>query len=280
MTYKPVVTLIAALTLLTGCDQMQSSSRTETTTTGSTAAPAVTGEVVAIINGTPISRDVLNLYASQRKAQPGSEEANTEEAVLNELISLELMRQDGVNKGLDQSPIVVATIDQQARTALAGAAIKAYMTDNPVSDEEAKRVYDEQMGAAGKEYNARHILVEDEATAKDVIKMLDNGKDFSELAKEKSTGPSGPSGGKLGWFSPGQMVQPFSDAAAALEKGSYTSEPVQTQFGWHVIILDDVRDSTPPPYDDVKDRIKILLANQQLQQYVETMKANSAIEIK
>jgi len=76
------------------------------------------------------------------------------------------------------------------------------------------------------------------------------------------------------------MVQPFSDAAAALEKGSYTKTPVQTQFGWHVIILDDTRDSTPPPFDDVKERLKLLLANQKLQQHIETMKAAATIEIK
>jgi peptidyl-prolyl cis-trans isomerase C len=280
MNYRHYLVLIASLAALAGCDQMQSGSRTESGSEVSAAAPVVSGKVIALVNGAPITQNVLDLYASQRKAQPGNEEANSQEVVLNELISLELMRQDGVNKGLDTSPVVIATLDQQVRTALAGAAIKDFMANNPVSDEDARAVYDEQMGAAGKEYNARHILVEDEETANNVIKLLDSGSDFSELAKEKSTGPSGPSGGKLGWFSPGQMVKPFSDAAAGLEKGAYTRAPVQTQFGWHVIILDDVRDSTPPPFDDVKDRIKLLLANQQLQEYVETMKGNAAIEIK
>ncbi len=88
--------------------------------------------------------------------------------------------------------------------------------------------------------------------------MLDTGRDFSELAKEKSTGPSGPSGGELGWFGAGQMVKPFADAAATMDKGTYSKTPVQTEFGWHVIMLDDVRDSTPPPFEDVKDRLKIL----------------------
>jgi peptidyl-prolyl cis-trans isomerase C len=190
------------------------------------------------------------------------------------------MRQDSIKKGLDSQPVVIATLNQTTRTTLAGIAIKDFMSKNPVTDEAAKVAYDEQMGAAGKEYNARHILVADEDTAKEVIKLLDSGSDFSELAKEKSTGPSGASGGKLGWFGAGQMVKPFSDAAAELEKGAYTKAPVQTQFGWHVIILDDVRDSTPPPFDDVKDRIKMLLANQQLQAYVESMKNTATIDIK
>jgi len=281
MNYRHTLVLIASLATVSGCDQMQSGNRTETGSTATaTAAAAVEGVVVATVNNSPITQDVLDVYASQRKSQAGNEQSNSEEAVLNELISLELMRQDAVNKGLGAQPIVIAALDQQTRTALAGAAIKDFMANNPVSDEAAKALYEEQIGVAGKEYNARHILVADEETANGVIELLDSGSDFSELAKEKSTGPSGPSGGKLGWFGADQMVKPFSEATATLEKGAYTKAPVQTQFGWHVIILDDSRESTPPPFDDVKDRIKLLLANQQLQQYIETMKSNASIDIK
>ena len=280
MNYRHYLVLIASLAAITGCDQMQSSNRTDTENAAATAAPAIEGVVVATVNNSPITQDVLDIYATQRKAQPGNEEANTEEAILNELIALELMRQESISKGLDSQPVVIATLNQTTRTTLAGIAIKDFMANNPVTDEAAQVVYDEQMGAAGEEYNARHILVADEDTAKEVIKLLDSGSDFSELAKEKSTGPSGASGGKLGWFGAGQMVKPFSDAAAGLEKGTYTKTPVQTQFGWHVIILDDVRESTPPPFDDVKDRIKMLLANQQLQAYVESLKGTATIDIK
>ena len=280
MNYRHYLVLIASLAAVSGCDQMQSSNRTDTGSAAATTAPALEGVVVATVNNSLITQEVLDVYAAQRKAQPGNEQANTEEAILNELIALELMRQESIKMGLDSQPVVIATLNQTTRTTLAGIAIKDFMSKNPVTDEAAKVAYDEQMGAAGKEYNARHILVEDEDTAKEVIKLLDSGSDFSELAKEKSTGPSGASGGKLGWFCAGQMVKPFSDAAAELEKGAYTKAPVQTQFGWHVIILDDVRESTPPPFDDVKDRIKMLLANQQLQAYVESMKNTATIDIK
>jgi peptidyl-prolyl cis-trans isomerase C len=280
MNYRHYLVLIASMAAVSGCDQMQSGNRTDSGNTAATATPVVEGVVIATVNNSPLTQDVLDIYTTQRKAQGGEEQANSEEAILNELISLELMRQDSVNKGLNTQPFVVAAIDQQTRTALAGAAIKDFMAKNPVSDEAAKTVYDEQIAVAGKEYSARHILVDDEETANEVIKLLDSGSDFSELAKEKSTGPSGPSGGKLGWFGADQMVKPFSDATAALEKGAYTKTPVQTQFGWHVIILDDVRESSPPPFDDVKDRIKLLLANQQLQQYVEKMKSSAVIDIK
>jgi peptidyl-prolyl cis-trans isomerase C len=280
MNYRHYLVLIASLAAATGCDQTQSSNSTDTGSAAATAAPALEGVVVATVNNSPITQDVLDVYATQRKAQPGNEQSNTKEAILNELIALELMRQDSIKKGLDSQPVVIASLNQTTRTTLAGAAIKDFMANNPVTDETAKAFYDEQMGKVGKEYNARHILVADEESATEVIKLLDSGSDFSELAKEKSTGPSGASGGKLGWFGAGQMVKPFSDAAAELDKGSYTKAPVQTQFGWHVIILDDVRDSTPPPFDDVKDRIKMLLANQKLQTYIESIKSSATIDIK
>ena len=190
------------------------------------------------------------------------------------------MRQEAVSNGANNDPVVRATLNQLERSTLAAAAIKAYMTNNEISDEDLRTAYDTGVGKAGPEYNARHILVETEEQANEVIKALDEGGDFAELAKEKSTGPSGPQGGELGWFSAGQMVKPFSDAAAALEKGSYTKQPVQTQFGWHVIRLEDTREGTPPPFDDVKARLKIMLANQKLQQHVEQLRSSATIDIK
>ena len=285
MNYRKLLPLLAVVLITGGCDQLQTSLEGKsaadgTDSTMAEAAPTPGGKVRATVNGTAITQHVVDVYTKSRKPQTGAEDANSEKVVLDELISLELMRQDAVNKGLNTQPVVIAALDQQTRTALAGAAIKDFMASNPVSDEAAQALYDEQIGVAGKEYNARHILVADEETANGVIELLDSGGDFSELAKEKSTGPSGPSGGKLGWFGADQMVKPFSDATAALEKGAYTKTPVQTQFGWHVIILDDTRESTPPPFEDVKDRIKMLLANQQLQQYIESMKSSASIDIK
>jgi peptidyl-prolyl cis-trans isomerase C len=274
--------LLVPLLAITGCDQMQTSldsarNDRKTPATAETSAAADTSEVVATVNGTPITKAVLDVYASQRMAK-GAEDS-TPEAMLNELVTLELMRQEADSKGLGSQPVVVASINQLQRSALAGAAIKDFMDKNPVQDEEIKTYYDENIAVPGKEYKARHILVEKEDDAKNIISMLDSGSDFSELAKEKSTDSSGSAGGELGWFSPAQMVKEFSDAAAALEKGSYTKTPVQTQFGWHVILLDDVRDSTPPPLDDVKDRLKMGLANQKLQQHIQQIRETAKIDI-
>lgn len=280
MNYRHALLSFAAVLAVSGCDQLQNSNGTATDAAPATAAPAVEGVVLATVNGSPLTQSILDVYITQRTAQNPNAEANSQEAILNELIALELMRQESVSKGLDTRPDVIATLNQQQRTALAGAAIKDFMSSNPVTDEDAQAFYDAQMGTPGQEFNARHILVETEEAAAEIISQLDSGADFSELAKEKSTGPSGASGGKLGWFGAGQMVKPFADATAALEKGSYTKTPVQTQFGWHVIILDDTRESTPPPFDDVKERLKLLLANQKLQQHIETAKAAASIEIR
>jgi peptidyl-prolyl cis-trans isomerase C len=279
MNTRHAIPLLAVLALVAGCDKLPSAGQTDATAPAA-STPVIEGVVVATVNGTPLTQSVLAVYSAQRKSQRANPEDSNQEDVLNELIALELMRQESVSKGLNAQPMVVAALNQQERTALAGAAIKDFMNNNPVSDEAAKELYDAQIGKPGKEFNARHILVETEDEARAVIALLDQGSDFSELAKEKSTGPSGSSGGKLGWFGAGQMVAPFSDATAKLEKGEYTKEPVQTQFGWHVIILDDTRESTPPPFEDVKDRLKMLLANQQLQQHVEELKTSADIEIK
>ena len=281
MKYPHYLALIASLAVVSGCDQLPSSAGTGGSNTAVAAETAVVeGVVIATVNGQPITQAELDVYSSQRKSPSKEPEANSEEAIMKELVSLELMRQDAIKQGLEKKPEVIATIEQQQRTALAGAAIQNFMTSNPVSDEDAKKVYDEKMGKAGREFNARHILVKEQEEAEAIIKLLDSGSDFSELAKEKSTGPSGASGGKLGWFGEAQMVKPFSEATAKLEKGQYTKAPVQTQFGWHVIILDDSRESTPPPFADVKDRIKMLLVNQKMQQHVEAMRSTATIDIK
>lgn len=277
--YICILLSLSAL-LLQGCDQLQTPREATSGLegeAGTAAAPA--GPVLATVNGMAITQTVFDVYAAQRKAnQSGKDDDNTQ-AILDELINLELMRQEGLNKGFDSKPEVVALLDQQHRAVLARAAMADYLTSNPVSDEFVKQFYDVQLATPTSEYNARHILVETREAADAIIKQLDEGADFAELAKEKSTGPSGASGGELGWFAPGQMVKPFSDAAATLEKGSYTKEPVQTQFGWHVILLEDTRESSPPPFDDVKDRLKIGLANKQLQDHIRQVRQEASIEI-
>ncbi len=267
--------------VLSGCDQMQTAlNPAPTGESGSKAGaePVDTSATVATVNGNNITQNELDIYIKQRQMKGGAGQDEESDAALKELITLEVMSQEAVSLGLDRNPATVANLEQLRRSALAGAAIQNWMQSNPVSDEAIKEAYDTQVAATGKEYKARHILLETEDDAKQVIGMLDGGQDFSELAKEKSTGPSGPSGGDLGWFSAGQMVPEFSAATAELEPGSYTKTPVKTQFGWHVILLEDVRDSTPPPFDDVKERIRMVLANRSLQEHIAALRQAASIE--
>ena len=273
---KPAYLLLPLLLFaLYGCDQLQTSHQAAT----APAAPLPEGPVIATVNGAPIMKSVLDIYGAQRKANQGEGQTVDDKEILNEVISLELMRQEGVSKGLDTTPTIVATLDQQTRTLLAGAAIRDYVQKNPVTDEQARQVYDKEIGKPATEYKARHILVKTREEAEEVIHELEKGGDFGTLAKEKSTDTSASEGGELGWFSSDRMVQPFADAVAGLEKGSYTKEPVQTQFGWHVILLEDTRESTPPAFDDIKDRLKVLVANQQLQKHIQQVREAAKIEI-
>jgi peptidyl-prolyl cis-trans isomerase C len=264
--------------LLAACDQLPSNTQnTESATTVATVND--NSPVLASVNGAPITEAVLELYQQQMQARaPGNPAAMNRETILSEVINLELARQSGEKKGLDKDTKFQLQIEQQKRAVLASAAIQQYLSANPITDEELTKLYDEQV-PKGDEYKARHILVEEQETAKKLIVELDGGADFSELAKEHSTGPSGKSGGELGWFSPKQMVAPFSEAAASLEKGAYTKEPVKTQFGWHIIILDDSRASTPPPFEQVKPQLQAFVQKQRVQQYITGLREGANIVV-
>ena len=125
------------------------------------------------------------------------------------------------------------------------------------------------------QYKARHILVQTQGEADALVNQLNEGADFEALAKEFSTGPSGPNGGDLGWFAPDQMVKPFADAVVALDDGTYTKTPVQTQFGWHVILREESRESEPPTLESVRDAIKQRVEQQKFQDYMQGLRDGS-----
>ena len=148
-----------------------------------------------------------------------------------------------------------------------------------LNESDTKAAYEKFKTELGdKEYNARHILVASEAEAKDVIAQLNKGGDFSKIAKEKSIDPgSKEKGGDLGWFALGGMVKPFSEAVSKLQKGKLSTDPVQTQFGWHVIKLDDIRELKAPPYDKVKDNLQKQLGQRQLEKMLTDLRAKATI---
>ena len=215
---------------------------------------AVADDVVATVNGVAVTNAQLKDYGLQREELRAGDASK--EQLIGELVNKELVYQAAIKEGVDKSAELAQRMEMLRRELIIATALSDWSKANPVTDEEIKAVYDEAVAKnAQDEYKARHILLENEAEAIAVIAELDGGADFAELAKTKSTGPSGPQGGDLGWFRDGAMVAPFSAAAKKMEKGSYSKTPVKTQFGWHVILLEDTRPLAPPPLDQVRGQI-------------------------
>jgi peptidyl-prolyl cis-trans isomerase C len=232
-------------------------------------------ESAATVNGTDVSSDVFDMYLESR-IQKASTEATPQErdTVLGELKDIYLLTTQPRAKELAQNPRTKAQIELQTRGILAQAVATDYIAQHAATEEEIMSAYKEQTTLAPpQEFKARHILVETQGEAAGLIEELEGGADFEELAKEKSTGPSGPNGGDLGWFAPNQMVPPFSQAVASLEDGAFTKTPVQTQFGWHVILREDSRETTPPTLESVRDVIKQRVEQEKLQEYLQDLRA-------
>ena len=232
-------------------------------------------ETVATVNGVDIDSSLLNMYLASRIQKP-AEQASPEErdVVMQELTDIYLLTTQPNAKEVGEDPLVQAQIELQSRAALAQAVATDFFSKNPASDEEILAEYQAQMALAPSlQFKARHILVETQATATDLISQLNDGANFEELAKANSTGPTGPNGGDLGWFSPDQMVKPFSDAVAGLDDGAHTTEPVQTQFGWHVILREESRENQPPTLESVRDVLEQRVEQNKFQGYLERLRA-------
>jgi len=231
-------------------------------------------ETLATVNGVAIDSTVLDLYISSRMQKPAADATPAErDSAMQELTDIYLLTTQSSSKALADDPSVTAQIELQSRGILVQAVAADYLSKYPATDAEILAEYETQMQLApAQQFKARHILVETQAAAADLISQLDGGADFEELAKANSTGPTGPNGGDLGWFSPEQMVKPFSDAVAALENGAHTSSAVQTQFGWHVILREDSRDNQPPTLESVREVIKQRIEQTKFQGYIEQLR--------
>ena len=238
--------------------------------------PFAIAQAALTVNGVEIDSTVLNMYVESRIQKP-VDQATPEElgVVTQELVDIYLLTTNERSVALAENPRVKAQIELQGRAVLAQVVATDYMSTNPASDEEILAEYQTQMtNAPAQQYKARHILVETQSAAADLISELNDGADFAALAQEHSTGPTGANGGDLGWFSPDQMVKPFSDAVAALEDGAHTTEPVQTQFGWHVILREESRENTPPTLESVRDVLKQRIEQMKFAAYLETLRAD------
>ncbi|ABE50148.1 PpiC-type peptidyl-prolyl cis-trans isomerase [Methylobacillus flagellatus KT] len=244
------------------------------------AFAAGTNGSVATVNGKPIKQSLYDYIAKEASSRGQTVDDNVKNVIINKLIGSELIYQEAQRTGLDKQPDYLAKEELTRRELLVNTFLQDYIKKNPVSEADIKLAYEKYKQELGdKEYSARHILVSTEAEAKDIIAQLGKGGDFAKLAKEKSKDPgSQEKGGDLGWFSAAGMVKPFSDAVVKLQKGKYTTTPVQTQFGWHVIKLEDTRATQPPSYDDVKDGLQKQLQQRNLEKLLTDLRSKAKIE--
>ena len=245
------------------------------------APSAFAADAVATVNGKQIKQSVYDVITKDITASGQKVDDNTKNAIINELVSSELVYQEAQRLGLDKQPEFLVREELGRRKLLTNVFLQDYLKKNPVSDADTKAAYEQYKKAYGdKEYNARHILVKTEAEAKEIIAQLNKGADFAKLAKEKSLDPgSKDKGGDLGWFSPASMVKPFSDVAANLQKGAISASPVQTQFGWHIIKLVDTRPAQPLAYEKVKDGLQKNLQQRQLEKMMSDLRSKAKIDI-
>jgi len=225
-----------------------------------------------------IDPNVFNMYLESRIQKPADQATAEEVAVVrNELTDIYLLSDEPRAEELKQSPRLQAQMELQSRGMLAQAVAEDFVARNTATDAELRALYDEQVNLAPPmEFKARHILVETQSEAMALVTELEGGADFVELATAKSTGPSASSGGDLGWFPPDRMVPEFSSAVKAMADGEFTKQPVQTQFGWHVILREESRESPPPPYESVTEVLKQQVENQKLKDYMLSLRKTTA----
>jgi peptidyl-prolyl cis-trans isomerase C len=235
---------------------------------------------VATVNGVVISKMHVDVVVKTQTQQgtPDSEELRA--SIIDRLIEMEVLAQEAEKKKLGKSTEVKAQLEVQRSQVLANAFLQDYAKNHPVSDEVAKAEYDKLRAKSGdKDYKARHILLDTEDEAKDIIARLKKGEKFEDLAKASKDTGTKDKGGELDWNTADGYVKPFSDAMVKLDKGQYTDTPVQSQFGWHVIRLDDTRPAKYPEFDEVKDQLKQSLQQPELQKAVKALRAKAKIEM-
>lgn len=259
--------LLAPLVLLAACNK------------AAAPTPAAPAEKVATVNGKPLPQSEFELYVANMSRQSGREvspEQKTE--LLDQYISMQLAAEEAEKSGVDKDQKVRDQLALARVQVLVDAGLQKYLEAHPVQDSELRPEYDRQVAALPREYHARHILVDDQAVAEAITKELKGGADFAKLAAKRSKDSSGKSGGDLGWFTLDSMVKPFADAVRTMSPGELRAEPVHSQFGWHVIKLEESRATNAPPFDEVKDRVKMIVQRKKLQEHLEELRKTAKIE--
>ena len=238
-----------------------------------------TSPAVATVDGQKIDRDLYEFYAKGVANKAASElTAEQRDQVLENLIRAKVIAEQAEKDGTAKEPNTAALLELSRLNVLQQAVSEKYLKDRKPTEQELRSEYETQVGQLPRlEYHARHILVATEAFAGKVVAELEKGAKFEDVAKRESM-DSKENGGDLGWFTPDRMVKPFADAVVALKPGEYTHAPVQTQFGWHVIRLEETRDVAPPAFDQVKARVEQMVQGKKFKGYVDELMKTAKVE--
>lgn len=273
--------LLAALSAGTALSSPAAFAQTEAPAVEGEAATPAADTVIATVGGQDIYESELEYAMSD--LDPQFEQLPPEQrrvAALAALIDIKLLARQAEDAGLGEGEEFQRRIDFLRDRALHNAYFQEEIL-NGITEEQVRARYDQEVAAMdpAEEVNARHILVESEEEATALIEQLDGGADFAELATENSTDGSAANGGDLGYFQQGQMVPPFEEAAFALEPGAYTAEPVQSQFGWHVIKVEDRRDAEPPAFEQVATQVRQVVLRERYLEVLEDARGSGDVEI-
>jgi len=246
---------------------------------GTLALPAA-AQNLAVVNGKPVPVERLNTIKEQVERSGRKVSPEIEARLKDQIITAEVFTQEAQRLGLEGTPNYKAQMDLARQQVLINELFANYQAKNVVTDAEIQAEYDKFVAAnGGKEYKASHILVEKEEDAKAILASLKKGGKFEDIAKKQSKDPgSGAKGGNLDWANPASYVPEFTEALIKLEKGKMTQTPVKSQFGWHIIRLDDTRQAQLPKLEDVKPQVAQQLQQQKLNQYQESLRTKAKVE--
>ena len=264
-----VLVVILSVFILTACNEDTSS----TTDSNAANANVPADQIAATVNSTVISKDDIKNF-KELKGNPQI----PDDKILEEMIATELLREEAIKAGIADKQDVRFQLRLQESELLARLLMREKFGSINFSEDELKAAYDKQTNdSENREFKARHILLKTEDEAIAVIDALRNGGDFAALATERSTGPSGPSGGDLGWFQASRMVPTFADAIKLMNKSDVSVTPVQTDFGFHVIKLDDMRDIEKPTFESTRDEIQQSLIRKAINNYIQEVQSAATI---
>ncbi len=246
-----------------------------------TPAAGDRSSAVATVNGTPISRDFYAFYIKGITGGKSSAELTTQQRdlALDNLIRARVVGDEAVKEGLDKGSDTATLLELARLNVLQQAVSDRYLKDRKATEQDLRAEYETQLAGMPKlEYHARHILVATEPFAQKLIARLQKGEKFEDLARTESMDSSKSTGGDLGWFTPDRMVPEFAGAVSALKAGEYTHNPVQTQYGWHIIQLLETRELKPPPFEQVRQRLEQMVENKKFRTYTDELMRNAKIE--